>query len=380
MSGNLYETLGISQQATPDEIKKAFRQLAVKHHPDKGGDEEIFKCMLNAYEILSDPDKRARYDRFGTVDEPPQQPAPPGGGGGFFWSPHQGGFFSHQGGVPMDPFGDMFSTFVNMNIGGGRPRQQQQAAPSKAPDVTGRIQITLADLFHGLQRTFLRELVRPCASCTERCPQCKGEGRTVVVRQIMPGFQQQTVDTCRACMGRGQAQTKSECTACGSQRTIKETKELLVQIPPGIHEGFQVTFPGMGEQAVAPKEPGDLILNVHIVPDPAFERRGYDLVVRRSIPFIKTVTGMALIITLPNQEALTVQTRRQWNEIIRAQKEYMLPNKGIPIYDNDKKSITGHGNLTVIFDIEYNSYLSPEVDLETLAALEEVFYTIAIRA
>lgn len=268
-----YEVLGVGKSASADEIKKAFRQKAIKLHPDKeGGDEEKFKEVNEAYEVLKDQQKRQRYDQFGHAGVG----GAPGGGGG---NPFAG--FGGQGqNVNFDfedlGLGDLFGNFFGGNAGGG-----QRGRSSRGNDVETNVEISFEDAVFGTQIKLKLNLEDVCEHCKgttaepghelKTCETCKGAGQvTRAVRTVFGNIQQQTV--CPDCHGKGKIPEKT-CTVCHGKGTAKKSQEIDLKIPAGIDDGAIMRMRDHGE-AMATGLKGDLYINIRVKPHKRFTREG----------------------------------------------------------------------------------------------------------
>lgn len=273
---DLYEVLGISKTASDDEIKKAYRKLAMKYHPDRNPDnkeaEEKFKEVQKAYDVLSDAKKRAQYDQFGDASFDPNQM-----GGGF------GGF----GGGGFD-FGDIFSQMFG---GGGAASQSGY----QGADLRYDIQITLEEASSGIKRKINIPTHEECDVCqgsgakvgtsAETCPDCHGTG-TIHIQQAIFRLQQ----TCQRCRGSGKV-IKDPCIKCHGTGKVKTKKTLEISIPAGIDNGQAIRLSGQGEPGVNGAPSGDLLVYVIIKPHDIFERDGRDLHCELPISFTTAALG-----------------------------------------------------------------------------------------
>lgn len=268
-----YEILGLSKNASADEIKKAFRKLAVKYHPDKeGGDEIKFKEANEAYEVLKDQQKRQRYDQFGHAGV--------GGaaGGGAGSSPFEGfqGFGNGQGfefNFGDGGLGDMFGSF----FGGG----QQQQGPRRGRDVETTIELNFEDAVFGVERTIHVNLEDECEHCKgstvepghdmKTCATCKGAGQQTKVMNTMFGAIQQQV-ICDTCRGRGRVPEKV-CSVCHGKGTERKKQEITIKVPAGVDDGATIRLRERGE-AIADGTKGDLYVNLRVKPHKKFTREG----------------------------------------------------------------------------------------------------------
>jgi len=272
-----YAMLGVDKAATPDEVKKAYRKMAIKNHPDKGGDPEKFKEISQAYDVLSDPEKREIYDQYGedAIKEGM------GGGGG-------------HGGV--NPF-DIFESFFGGGGGGGRSRG---GGRRKGEDVAHPIKVTLEDLYKGNTKKLSLSKNVICTQCkgvgsksgnTGRCNGCQGTGMKVTIRQIGPGMVQQMQSVCPECRGNGQViQEKDKCPQCRGNKVIQEKKILEVNIEKGMTHGQKITFQGEADEA-PDTLPGDVILILQQKEHPVFKRKGNDLFIEKEITLTEALCG-----------------------------------------------------------------------------------------
>lgn len=341
MPKDYYKTLGVSQDATAEDIKKAFRRLAHEFHPDKpgGGNEAKFKEINEAYQTLSDETKRRRYDQFGSAEFE-------GTGMGFedFFRHGFGGAQGFEFGNLGDLFGDFFSG------GGGQP-----------PDRRGRnIEVDIALDFvqaaHGATRTISLRKPVLCDEChgkgvapgskMRKCSTCGGKGQTVeAVRTMLGTFQ--TARTCGTCEGRGEIPEK-KCHACHGAGRVTKISELEAVIPAGIDHGEVIRLTGQGEAGERGARAGDLYLRVAVRPDPRFIRDGDDLVIRARIPFTTAILGGATTIpTLDGEGELTIPAGTQPNAIIR------LKGKGLR-----NPQTSRHGDALVHIEVEIPKHVS----------------------
>jgi molecular chaperone DnaJ len=320
MAKDYYKILGLERGASEGEIKKAFRALAHKYHPDKeGGDEAKFKEVNEAYQVLSDPKKRAQYDQFGTTFDQA------GSGFGGFGGQGFGGFSGH---VNMDDLSDMFGDFFGM--GGQRPKAKGQRSGN---DIEMNVSITFHEAAFGVEKAF--ELYKPsaCPACSgtgippgakmKTCEACHGQGRIrQVQRTILGSFE--SVMTCGKCSGAGNVPEK-ECKECGGSGLTKEKKRLAVRIPAGIDDGETIRLAGQGEAGPRGAKAGDLYLHVRVQPDKRFVREGFDLRSEFGIGFADAALGAVRDVeTLDGTVELKIPAGIQSGEEIR------LKGRGVP--------------------------------------------------
>lgn len=289
-----YEVLGVAKDANADDIKKAYRKLAVQFHPDKNPGnkeaEEKFKEAASAYEILSDPEKRARYDRFG-------HQGAAGGGGGFH---DMEDIFSQFG----DIFGDLFG-------GGSSTRSRRSNQPRRGADLRYLTEITLKDVLTGLEKEIEFETDENCSGCNGSgadknsqvsvCNTCGGSGQ-VVTRQ---GFFSMAT-TCPQCRGEGKT-IKNPCRSCRGDGRVQAKRKISLNIPPGVDNGTRLRVSGEGEGGVRGGPPGDLYVEIRVKDHDFFERDGDHLFARLKIPYVKMLLGGEHHVeTLDGEDEITI--------------------------------------------------------------------------
>ncbi|AIE88094.1 molecular chaperone DnaJ [Fimbriimonas ginsengisoli] len=275
-----YEVLGVARGANADEIKSAYRRLARRHHPDVNpGDpsaEEKFKEVGEAYSILSDPLKRARFDQYGTTDDMPSDPFFGGGGGG--------------------NLNDLFDMFFGNMAGGGAPRGRRGR---DGDDIRSDVELTLNEVIHGVRKEIEVTRMAECNSChgtgvegggqPDTCPTCRGQGAVASVRNTFLG-QVRTTSPCPTCGGTG-TQIKNPCHECHGRMVVQETATVVVNIPPGVESGATMQVPGQGSDGVGEGRQGDLYVVLHVKEDSRFDRRGQTLISRLNISFAQAALG-----------------------------------------------------------------------------------------
>lgn len=314
-----YEVLGVNKSASADEIKKAFRRLAVKHHPDKeGGDETKFKEINEAYEVLKDQQKRQRYDQFGHAGVGGAAGGGHAGGNPFSGFSGQNINFEDLGG-----FGDLFGSM----FGGGGGRR-----PNRGQDVATEIAITFEDAIFGIEKELSLALDDTCTHCKgdgaepghgiKTCAICHGTGQVNRVMNTIFG-QIQQASVCDACQGRGKVPEKV-CTVCHGKGTERQTQKIKLKIPAGIDDGAAIRLSGRG-QAVRGGEKGDLYVNIRVKPHKDFTREG-DLILSEEAIDIVTAAlgGTAAIKTVDGELTIKIPAGTQSGT------DFRLAEHGVP--------------------------------------------------
>ena len=323
-----YEVLGISKSATEDEIKKAYRSLAKKYHPDMNpGDAEAevkFKEVNEAYAVLSDGEKRSKYDRFG------HDAFDPSSGGGF-------GGFGGFGGADFD-FGDIFSSF----FGGGSTSSRSRAnMPVEGDDVATRVTVSFEEAAFGCKKEINFARIESCPDChgsgaaseadVEKCSECRGSGRITVRQQTMLGFMQ-TQRTCPSCNGRGKI-IKNPCKNCNGKGRIKINKKLEVNIPSGIDDRQNIILRNQGSAGLNGGPNGDLIIEVRVKEDKFFEREGNNIYCEIPISFSEATLGAEIDVPVLGGGV----EKYKIPEGTQSGTTFTLKNKGIPDINTKRK-------------------------------------------
>jgi len=335
-----YEVLGVSKSASEEEIKKAYRKVAKKYHPDMNpGDknaEEKFKEAAEAYEVLSDPEKKARYDQFGHAA------FEQGGGAGGF------GGFDFGGGDMGDIFGDIFGDF----FGGGSRRNARRNGPRQGPNLRAAVRITFDEAIRGVDKELEIALKEECKTCggsgakpgtsPETCTKCGGSGQVVYTQQSMFGTVR-NVQQCPDCHGSGQV-IKQKCPDCSGTGYIKVRKKVKVSIPAGIDDGQSVRIREKGEPGINGGPRGDLLVNVQVSRHPKFQRQEYDIFSTEPISFTQAALGATINIdTVDGPYTYTIKPGTQTDTRIR------LKNKGVPSLRN--KNLRGNHFVTFVVQV-----------------------------
>lgn len=334
MTFKLYDTLELNKNASQDEIKKAYKKLAIQNHPDKGGNQDKFKEISNAYQILSDETKRRNYDQLG--DE-------------MFNEGNVGGGNPFGGGVnPADLFTNIFGGFGGFDFMNGMHGMhgfhgEQQI---RRNDQVHNLNISLQEAYFGMKKTIKITLTKTCLSCKTECNQCQGRGQITEMRRMGP-FTQMINQACPRCNGSGEmSHGKVSCNECIGTCKINKDYKLELDIPKGVSTGYEQRFKGYGEQKQTKKETsGDLIFKITVNEDKIYKRRNNDLIYNDTITFKESIIGKKISIEHFGNK-LDIDLKEYI--VIQPNKEYILKNKGMPI-----KNSEDYGNLILIFTIKY---------------------------
>ena len=334
-----YEVLGVDKSASADDIKKAYRKLAMKYHPDRNpGDksaEEKFKEVGEAYEVLSDADKRSRYDSYGFAGVDPN--FNPNAGGGF-----GGGF----GGAGFD-FGDIFGDFFG---GGASSRSASQNAPRRGENVMARLELTFEEAAFGCEKEVSAPRIENCPTChgtgsadgkIETCSRCHGTGQEQVVQSFM-GMRMQTATTCSQCGGRGKI-IKTPCSTCKGKGKVRKNNRVKVTVPAGIDNGQTLRVRSEGCVGANGGPNGDLLVEVRVKAHETFVRDGYDI--RCAVPISFTQAALGAEIQVPTLEGNVPYTIPEGTQ---TGKEFVIRDKGIPELNNARRR--GDLRFTVVVE------------------------------
>lgn len=327
---DFYEILGVSRNANDAELKKAYRQMALKYHPDKNPDnkeaEEKFKEAAEAYEVLSDPEKRSRYDQFG-------HDGVKNGGGGYGGGMSMDDIFSHFGDIFGGAFGGSFGGFS----GGGGQRQRRV---NKGSNLRVKVRLTLEEIHTGVEKKLKVNKYVPCNTCKgsgaeggsaySTCSTCRGTGHVTRVTNTFLG-QMQTSSTCPTCSGEGQI-IQHKCVHCAGNGIVKGEEIIPVNIPAGVSEGIQLSVNGKGNAAARGGIPGDLIIQIEEAPHDHLQRDGSNLMYDLYLSFPDAALGTSVEIpTLDGKARIKIEPGTQAGRLLR------LKGKGLPSLNSYNK-------------------------------------------
>jgi molecular chaperone DnaJ len=326
-----YKILGVPKDASPEEIKKAYYRLAHKYHPDKGGDPEKFKEINEAYQVLSDPEKRRMYDMYGEVFEGEKTQTQPD----FEW------FFRSPFSVDFEDLEDLLKDFFDFGFDFSPSRKRE---PKRGSDVEVGVEITLEDVLKGKKEKFWLQKWMKCQRCEGtgaepgtkiiKCPMCGGSGK---VKQIKTTFFGQITRTtvCPQCKGEGFV-PETPCQVCHGEGRVKGEEEIEVFIPPGVDHLQELKIPQKGDAGKRGGPPGDLYIKIYVKKHPIFERKGNDLFTTIKIPLSVAVLGGEVEIPTLEKEKLIfkVPAGTEDGEIFK------IPKRGLPKFDKKER-----GNL-----------------------------------
>lgn len=341
-----YEVLGVSRSASQDEIKSAYRRLARRFHPDVNPNdseaEEKFKEVGAAYAVLSDPDKRARFDQYGTTDD-----------------------------VPSDPFfgGGGITDLFDMFFGGAAQQGARRRQGRDGDDVRADVMLSLKDVLTGISQEVEVERMTQCTSCSgtgveggkqpETCTSCRGQGVVSAVRNTFIG-QVRTQTTCPTCQGQGTI-VKDPCKACRGAGLVREKSHVTINVPAGVESGATMHIPGQGSDGVGLGRPGDLYVVLHVSDDQRFERRGTTLFTTLDLSFAQAALGDRIDISgVDDKVELTVPAGIQPGAQITAR------GAGLPPLHGGKR-----GDMVVQVNVKIPQKLS-EAEVKLIKELAEL--------
>ena len=341
-----YEVLGVEKGASAEEIKKAYRKQALKYHPDRNPDnkeaEEKFKEASEAYEVLSDDEKRARYDQYGHAGVDPNYGAGQGGYGGF------GGFGD------FGDLGDIFGSF----FGGGSSRTTRRNVPRQGEDVASRLELTFEEAAFGCEKEISVQRIEKCSACdgsgsadgeVETCSYCKGAGQVRTTQNFL-GMSMQSTSVCPQCNGRGKI-IKNACNTCRGKGKVRRTQKIKIKVPAGIDHGRTVRIPGEGCVGSNGGPNGDLLVDITVRRHPVFGRDGYTVHCDVPISFAQAALGAEIQVpTLDGDVAFEIPEGTQTGTT------FTIRDKGVPVLNNSRRR--GDHKFTVV--VETPTRLSKE--------------------
>ncbi|KAJ0961927.1 hypothetical protein J5N97_029755 [Dioscorea zingiberensis] len=347
-----YEILGVSQGATQDELKKAYKKAAIKNHPDKGGDPEKFKELAQAYEVLSDPEKREVYDQYG------EDALKEGMGGASS---------SHN---PFDIFEQFFGGGGAFGGGGSRVRRQR-----RGDDVVHTMKVTLEDLYNGTSKKLSLSRNALCPKCrgkgsksgaSTKCHGCHGTGTKIVTRQIGLGMIQQMQLVCPECRGSGEViSDKDKCPQCKGSKVTQEKKVLEVHVEKGMQHGQKIVFQGQADEA-PDTVTGDIVFVLQLKEHPKFKRKFDDLYVEYTISLTEALCGFQFALTHLDGRQLLIKSNP--GEVVKPDQYKAINDEGMPHHQRPFMK----GRLYIHFNVEFpdSGILSPDQcrTLETILA------------
>ncbi|XP_020087247.1 dnaJ protein homolog 2-like [Ananas comosus] len=335
-----YEILGVPKSASQDDLKKAYRKAAIKNHPDKGGDPEKFKELAQAYEVLSDPEKREIYDQYG-------EDALKEGMG--------------AGGGTHDPF-DIFQSFFGGSSFGAssssRGRRQR-----RGEDVVHPLKVSLEDLYNGTSKKLSLSRNVICSKCkgkgtksgaSMKCAGCRGSGMKVTIRQLGMGMIQQMQHPCNECKGTGETiSEKDRCPQCKGEKVVQEKKVLKVVVEKGMQNSQKITFPGEADEA-PDTITGDIVFVVQQKDHPKFKRKGDDLFVEHTLSLAEALCGFQFVLTHLDNRQLLIKSNP--GEVVKPDQFKAINDEGMPIHGRPFMK----GKLYIHFTVDFPEALTQE--------------------
>ncbi|CAN8096865.1 unnamed protein product [Discula destructiva] len=358
---DLYELIGVDKSASQDQIKKAYRKVALTHHPDKVSEdkreesEAKFKAATQAYEILRDEEKRAMYDQYGMAAFDSSRGGGPGGAG-----------------VDLN---DILSQMFGMDVGGGGGGPGGPRRPRRGRDEEQQYEVTLEELYKGKTVKFSASKKALCSQCKgsgakekvqpQTCDRCKGHGFQEAFQQIGPGMVRRAHVQCDHCQGSGSlVKEKDRCRKCKGKRTVDEIKPLEIYIPRGAMQGEQITLEGEADQA-PDQTPGDIIFTLVEKPHDVFTRIGADLSAELNVTLAESLCGFSRVV-LKHLDGRGIHVEYPRGKILRPNEVIKVEGEGMPLKRAESK-----GDLYLIVKVEFpeNGWTSDEKVFESLQSL-----------
>jgi molecular chaperone DnaJ len=340
MRRDYYDILGVSRDATPDEIKKAFRQLGKKYHPDVSQEpdaHERFQEINEAYQVLSDPDKRRAYDQFG----------------------HSGVDMGSAGFSGFPDFDDIFDEFVGAFTGRRRGSARRRARQGR--DLRYDLRLTFEQAVFGDDVQIELTRLETCEVCQGSgaepgtspitCPECNGSGQIRQMRQTFLGSMVTIMD-CPRCHGAGQI-LETPCHECGGKSKVRKTRKITVSVPAGVDDGTQIRLSGEGEPGENGGPPGNLYIVIAVEPHPIFKRHGSDILLEINVNVAQAVLGDTVMVpTVDGEESVKIDPGTQSGNVVR------LKGKGFPRLRSDGRS-AGRGDQVCLINVQIPTKLTP---------------------
>ncbi|CAM8966580.1 unnamed protein product [Rhodiola kirilowii] len=334
-----YEILGVSKGASQDELKRAYKKAAIKNHPDKGGDPEKFKELAQAYEVLSDPEKRQIYDEYG------EDALKEGMGGG---------------GAGHDPF-DIFSELFGGGFGGGGGRGGRRQ--KRGEDLVHPLKVSLEDLYVGITKKLALSRNVICSKCSGKgsksgasmkCAGCQGSGMKVTLRHLGPSMIQQMQQPCNECKGTGEAiDPNDRCPECKGEKVVPGKKVLQVVVEKGMKNGQKITFPGEADEAPETIT-GDIVFVIQQREHPKFIRKGDDLFYEHTLSLTEALCGFQFALTHLDGRKLLIKSNP--GEVVKPDSYKAINDEGMPVYQRPFM----RGKLYIHFNVEFPDSLTQE--------------------
>ncbi|XP_051177869.1 dnaJ protein homolog ANJ1 [Lolium perenne] len=340
-STRYYEILGVPKDAAQDDLKKAYRKAAIKNHPDKGGDPEKFKELAQAYEVLSDPEKREIYDTYG--EDALKEGM--GGGGGMH-----------------DPF-DIFQSFFGGGGGGFPGSGSRGRRQRRGEDVVHPLKVTLEELYNGTSKKLSLSRNVLCSKCngkgsksgaSMKCSSCQGAGYKMQIRQLGPGMIQQMQQPCSECRATGETiSDKDRCGQCKGDKVVTEKKVLEVVVEKGMQHSQKITFPGEADEA-PDTVTGDIIFVLQQKEHPKFKRKGDDLFYEHTLTLTEALCGFQYVLTHLDGRQLLIKSNP--GEVVKPDSFKAINDEGMPMYQRPFMK----GKLYIHFTVDFPDSLNPD--------------------